>query len=136
MRSIAGIPYLLGRLPSGRSIAYPHPKIEIQPGDDRDQITYWGQLPVGVAWGRVKIYGGKFAENFSQGVAADIMSNGARVAEKRGMMPFTLIHDQGLALRDKQQSPEEFSAALASLPDWARGLPLKVESKVAPYYRK
>ncbi len=136
VRSIAGIPYLLGRLPSGRSIAYPHPKIEIQPGDDRDQITYWGQLPVGVAWGRVKIYGGKFAENFSQGVAADIMSNGARVAEKRGMMPFTLIHDQGLALRDKQQSPEEFSAALASLPDWARGLPLKVESKVAPYYRK
>jgi DNA polymerase len=136
VRSIAGIPYLLGRLPSGRSIAYPYPKIEIQPGDDRDQITYWGQLPVGVAWGRVKIYGGKFAENFSQGVAADIMSNGARVAEKRGMMPFTLIHDQGLALRDKQQSPEEFSAALASLPDWARGLPLKVESKVAPYYRK
>jgi DNA polymerase len=136
VRSIAGIPYLLGRLPSGRSIAYPHPKIEKQPGDDRDQITYWGQLPVGVAWGRVKIYGGKFAENFSQGVAADIMSNGARVAEKRGMMPFTLIHDQGLALRTKQQSPDEFSAALASLPDWARGLPLKVESKVAPYYRK
>ena len=136
VRSIAGIPYLLGRLPSGRSIAYPYPKIEIQPGDDRDQITYWGQLPVGVAWGRVKIYGGKFAENFSQGVAADIMSNGARVAEKRGMMPFTLIHDQGLALRTKQQSPDEFSAALASLPDWARGLPLKVESKVAPYYRK
>jgi DNA polymerase len=136
VRSIAGIPYLLGRLPSGRSIAYPHPKIEKQPGDDRDQITYWGQLPVGVAWGRVKIYGGKFAENFSQGVAADIMSNGARVAEARGMMPFTLIHDQGLALRTKQQSPDEFSAALASLPDWARGLPLKVESKVAPYYRK
>lgn len=136
VRSIAGIPYLLGRLPSGRSIAYPYPKIEIQPGDDRDQITYWGQLPVGVTWGRVKIYGGKFAENFSQGVAADIMSNGARVAEKRGMMPFTLIHDQGLALRTKQQSPDEFSAALASLPDWARGLPLKVESKVAPYYRK
>ena len=136
VRSIAGIPYLLGRLPSGRSIAYPYPKIEIQPGDDRDQITYWGQLPVGVTWGRVKIYGGKFAENFSQGVAADIMSNGARVAEARGMMPFTLIHDQGLALRTKQQSPDEFSAALASLPDWARGLPLKVESKVAPYYRK
>jgi DNA polymerase len=136
VRSIAGIPYLLGRLPSGRSIAYPHPKIEKQPGDDRDQITYWGQLPVGVAWGRVKIYGGKFAENFSQGVAADIMSNGARVAEARGMMPFTLIHDQGLALRTKQQSPDEFSAALASLPDWARGLPLKVESKIAPYYRK
>ena len=136
VRSIAGIPYLLGRLPSGRSIAYPYPKIEIQPGDDRDQITYWGQLPVGVTWGRVKIYGGKFAENFSQGVAADIMSNGARVAEKRGMMPFTLIHDQGLALRTQRQSPDEFSAALASLPDWARGLPLKVESKVAPYYRK
>ena len=51
------------------------------------------------------------------------------------MMPFALIHDQGLAIRNAQ-SADEFAAALASVPSWANGLPLKVEAKVTPFYSK
>jgi hypothetical protein len=52
------------------------------------------------------------------------------------MLPFALIHDQGLAELCEGQSATGFSAAMASLPQWARGLPLKVESKITPFYSK
>lgn len=134
VESAAGRSYLFATLPSGRRLAYPDPQIEIDP-QFGDQLTYWGQLPMTQQWGRIKLYGGKLAENASQAIAADIMSHGARVAESRGMAPFALIHDQGLALR-AGHSAEEFAAALADLPEWAKGLPLKAEAKVTPFYSK
>ncbi len=146
IRRLAGLPYLMFRLRSGRSLAYPHPKIEKEwdpgdpakgrPGQFREQITYWGQLPMSTQWGRVKLYGGKFAENETQATAADIMAHGSLVAEKRGMAPFALIHDQGLAVREGKATAADFAAALATLPDWAKGLPVKVEAKEVPYYSK
>lgn len=143
IRKVGGIIFLLFKLRSGRSLAYPHPKIEWETvaGDDgkpwtREQITYWGQLPLSSKWGRVKLYGGKLAENETQATAADIMANGALVAEKRGMPPFALIHDQGLAIQAEDRTPEDFSAALGDLPSWAGGLPLRVETKSVPYYSK
>lgn len=131
----AGRMYLFFRLPSGRTLAYPEPKLEHDP-QFGEQLTYLGQLPMLVQFGRIKLYGGKLAENASQAVAADIMSHGARTAESRGMRPFALIHDQGLAIRTNGRTAEEFAAALADVPPWAKGLPLKVEAKIAPFYSK
>ena len=136
VRTLAGMPYLLFKLRSGRSLAYPRPMVEVQPGDERTQITYWGQLPLSTLWGRVKLYGGKLAENETQATAADIMAHGGIEAEKIGYEIFMLVHDQGLALRQPGQTSEAFTDALVSLPAWAAGLPLKVETKLAPYYRK
>jgi len=131
----AGIPYLFVRLPSGRRLAYPHPKVEDDPKFGT-QFTYWGALPGSTQWGRVKLYGAKLFENICQAIAADIMSHGARVAESRWMLPFALIHDQALAVALPNQNPSDFSTALASSPSWAEGLPLKVEAHFAPYYSK
>ena len=131
----AGCPYLFFTLPSGRALAYRDPLIENDP-QFGEQLTYWGQLPMSQQAGRIKLYGGKLAENASQAVAADVMSHGARVAEARGMRPFALIHDQGLAIRRDGKTAEEFAAALADVPAWAKGLPLKVEAKIAPFYSK
>lgn len=164
VRKLAGIPYLLVQLKSGRSLAYPYPEVNLvqwvpeEDDDDenehrydtvdkdwkprepevkwRKEITYWGQIPMSAQWGRVKIYGGKFAENITQATAADFMAHGAIVAESRGMAPFMLVHDQGLALRTNHQTPEEYEAALGDLPPWAKGFPMKVEAKIAPWYRK
>jgi DNA polymerase len=131
----AGMLYLFITLPSGRRLAYPLPEIV---ADDQfgQQITYWGQIPSSTRWGRIKLYGAKAFENVCQAIAADVMSHGARKAESLWMLPFALIHDQGLALRLKGQTADQFSAALATLPAWAQGLPLKVESKIMPYYSK
>tara|TARA_R110000868_G_scaffold11798_5_gene57585 strand:+ start:2337 stop:4304 length:1968 start_codon:yes stop_codon:yes gene_type:complete len=131
----AGIPYLFIRLPSGRSLAYPHPQIDDEPRFGT-QITYWGQIPLSTQWGRIKLYGAKAFENICQAIAADIMSFGSRIAESRWILPFALIHDQGLAVKLAGQTAEGFSDALSTLPPWAHGLPLKVETKITPYYSK
>ncbi len=153
IRNIGGIKFLLFKLRSGRSLAYPHPKIELVPwtpkkiydefGDEevqeqqfRENITYWGQIPGSGQWGRIKLYGGKLAENETQATAADFMAHGAINAEKKGMEPFMLVHDQGLALRNNGQTVKEYEAALGDLPGWARGFPMKVEAKIALYYKK
>ena len=62
-RTVSGLPYLLIHLPSKRVVAYPHPKVETLPDDDRENVTYYGHIPGTTKWGRIKLYGGKFAEN-------------------------------------------------------------------------
>lgn len=142
VQEVGTVPFLLFKLPSGRHIAYPHPKIEMVPfageegGRMTEQITYWGQMPLTSRWGRIKLYGGKLAENITMGVEADIMAYGSIVAESRGMPPFTLIHDQSLAERANGRTAEEYGAALATKPDWATGLPVKVDAKYSPYFSK
>ena len=136
-RTLEGIPYLCMKLPSGRNIVYPWPKIENveRQGQMRSNITFHGNIK-GKLWGRVSTYGGKLVENATQGTAADLMANGAKQAAGEGFDIRLLVHDQALALRAKGQTIEKFLAALTRLPPWAAGLPLKAEGKVVPYYLK
>jgi DNA polymerase len=122
--------YLTITLPSGRKLAYLDPAIE------NGEITYWGQLPMSVAFGRIKLYGAKIFENVCQAIAADLMAHGARTAEAERMTPFALIHDQALAIHSDGVTPQQFASALQSLPPWAQGLPLKAEAKSVAYYAK
>lgn len=135
VRVLGGIRFLLAKLPSGRSIAYPHPELTEDP-EFGTQITYWGQKPMSTQWGRIKLYGGKLAENFSMGVEADIMGCGCIEAERQGMDTFMLVHDQALALAGSEHTPEQFAKALTTLPDWTAGLPVVAETKLTPYYTK
>lgn len=135
-RNVSGIPYLLFRLRSGRSLAYPYAALEANTTNGRTNLTYWGQIAGQVSYGRVKLYGGKLAENETQATAADIMAHGAITAEKAGFEIVTLIHDQALAVKKEGQTPKEFGDCLATLPPWAEGLPLKVEAKECKYYSK
>lgn len=161
VRKISGIKFLLFHLRSGRPLCYPKPEIKLFPytpkldKDDsydpldengnpkqekiqfRENVVYWGEVKSGV-WGWVKLYGGKLAENETQATAADIMGYGGLEAERQGMPPFMLVHDQALALvtDPARHTPEAFEKALGTLPPWAEGLPLKVEAKITEYYRK
>lgn len=137
---VAGLPYLLLTLPSGRNIAYPHPRLEEIPfqGDYSNMklsFTYYGQIK-GKKWGRVAMYGGKWLENIAQGTAFDFMGHGAVNAEKQGFPAWALIHDQELAPAVPGRTVEEFAAALTLLPSWADGMPLKAEGEDAPFYTK
>lgn len=143
-----GIPYLVMQLPSGRNIVYPHPRIEWTTyiGKDYDtgtmiekrrrSITFFGQIPGKQIWGRIKTYGASLLENATQGVAADVMSNGATKAEEAGFEVLTLIHDQALAWAHPGHTPELFRKALIDLPAWAAGLPINAEAKFVPFYTK
>lgn len=152
VKPLAGMLYMLLTLPSGRSLAYPQPEInrreptaeereemklgKVYPDKRFMEITYWGQLFQSTQWGRVKLHGSKMLENEVQAIAADFMAHGAITAEKRGMAPFALIHDQALALREKGKTAEDFAAALGALPSWAPNFPLRVEAKVCNWYAK
>lgn len=131
---LCGLPYLVMTLPSGRNLAYPHPRIERLGEDERFSVTYYGQLPGTAKYGRVKLYGGKLAENAAQATAADVMAHGAVTAEKQGHIIWGLVHDQ--ALGKATGFLENFISALTDLPSWAAGLPIKAEGKIVPYYKK
>jgi DNA polymerase len=135
VHTYGGIPYLLMRIPSGRSLAYPWPKLEpSRKYEGRNEVTFFGHIK-GNLWGRVGTYGGKLVENADQATAFDIMIYGAVNAEKRGYQILTLIHDQALALRRKHQTVQEYVAALTALPQWAEGLPITAEGKEVDYYK-
>ncbi len=148
----AGTKYLFMRLPSGRRIAYRDPKVEETVSRDkktgeietwesgkiktRQSLTYWGQIPGKVMWGRCAIYGGMWVENASQAIAADLLNNGTVNAEKRGIQVATLVHDQCLAYKREGQKIEDLCECLTTLPAWAEGLPIAVDGQVQPYYTK
>jgi DNA polymerase bacteriophage-type len=128
-KDIEGLPFLLMKLPSGRKIAYPKPRIS------GDRITHFGLIK-GTKWGDVSMWGGTLANNSTQGTAADVMANGTHRAEAAGYAIATLIHDQALSYVAPGNTPEGFARCLTTLPDWAAGLPVASEGGLVPFYRK
>lgn len=129
-KDIEGFPFLLIRLPSGRKLAYPRPRVT---GDQR--IVFFGHRK-GVQWGDVDTYGGKLVENITQAVAGDIMLNGAHHCERAGYGIVSLIHDEALGEHREGHRIEEFVSLLTRLPQWAAGLPLEAEGALVPFYKK
>lgn len=135
-RDIEGMRFLLVRLPSGRHIAYPRPRIvPSKKFEGKMAIVFYGHLK-GVLWGDVDTYGGKLAENITMGVEADIMFHGIHNTEVAGYETVTCVHDQALAYVQPEQTAEEFVSLLTNLPEWADGLPIEAEGGIVPYYKK
>lgn len=128
-KEVGGILFLLLKLPSGRKLAYPKPRIS------EDRIVFYGNR-TGANWGDVDTYGGKLVENITQATAADIMCHGAQNCEDAGYEIFALIHDQALSYHQPQQTTDEFVSLLTDLPVWAKGLPIAAEGDLTPFYRK
>lgn len=127
---IKGMPFLLVKLPSGRKLAYPRPRIS------NNRIIFFGQKGVTKQWGDVETYGGKILENITQAVSSDITCIGSQNAENAGFEIFALIHDQALSYAVPGKTPEEFNQCLVTLPNWADGLPVEAKGDYAPFYRK
>jgi DNA polymerase len=151
---VGGVKYLFIKLPSGRKLAYPRPKVSWRtkkfPVTDEngfpvdpptfkvrevEVIEFYGHIK-GKIWGTVDTYGGKLVENITQAVAADIMAHGAHSAEKAGYQIATMIHDQALAYYLPGNDADEFVKLLTSLPAWAEGLPLAAEGGLVQFYKK
>jgi len=134
-KDIEGVNFLLMKLPSGRKIAYPRPRLVPGKFEGTTQIEYFGN-DRGVMWGWCRLWAGVLANNATQGTAADILNHGAHNAENAGYGIFTLIHDQSLTFREEGQTAERLVELLTDLPDWAEGLPIAAEGGVVPFYKK
>ena len=128
-KDLEGMPFCLLRLPSGRKLSYPKPRIS------GESITYFGHQ-IGTQWGDVTTYSGKIAENICQGVAADVMAHGTHNCERAGYKIVTLIHDEAVAIHEEGQTAERFEQLLTALPPWLKDFPIAAKGKMIPFYKK
>ena len=123
------------RLPSGRSLAYVRPRIEIDERFNKDKLTYEGIE--GMKWGRIDTYGGKLTENIIQAIARDCLAESMLRLEKYGYRIVFHVHDEVILDVPKDNgSLEEVEEIMGFDIPWAPGLPLRAEAFESDYYKK
>lgn len=124
--------WLRVRLPSGRSLCYPAPRLV------DGAITYMGINQYSRQWSRLKTYGGKIFENVCQAVARDVMAHNMPLIEAAGYAIVLTVHDEVIC--EAPDAPEFNATHLASLlaanPPWAPDMPLAAAGFEAYRYKK
>lgn len=136
--------YLKCRLPSGRHLHYIDARVDkVDPPKSWnstkkiEQLTFMGIDSYINKWVRLSTYGGSLLENLAQAIARDLMSYGMLEAEKEGYNILFTVHDEAIALVDKDfGTVPEFEEVLARTPKWAKGVPVVAEGWEGPRYRK
>ena len=120
------------QLPSGRYLCYAGAKYENR------KIKYLGMNQYSRKWGYLYTYGGKLAENVTQASSRDVLAHGMLASEKRGYETVLSVHDE--LITEAPDTPEfthtELSSLMATVPEWAPGLPLAAEGFESYRYRK
>lgn len=129
--------YLLVRLPSGRFLCYPSPRIGTA-GSTDDRFSYMGVQQFSRKWCRIRSYASKVVENITQAVSCDLLCEALLKLEAHGFETVLTVHDE--AITEAPDSPE-FSlelmeALMTDLPEWAKGLPLAAAGFEGKRYRK
>jgi DNA polymerase len=130
--------WLFCRLPSGRVIVYPYPRVEWREtpwGTKKPTLLYKGVDSFSKRWEEHAFYGGLGTENAVQATARDIMREAMhRVAPDALILT---IHDELVWEVDPARSSiDEFCRLSAEPLPWAPGLPIAVEGWAGPRYRK
>ncbi len=122
-------------LPSGRSIHYWEPAIELQ--DGRENITYAG-TDAG-KWSRLQTYGPKLVENIVQATSRDCLRDAmAKVAERYPGIVMH-VHDEMIVEVPEAEAEEALNymqECMGRELRWASGLLLRGDGYITPYYRK
>lgn len=126
---------LFCRLPSGRKIAYHHPR----KGRNR-----WGQPALNFVgtddkgnWVRQQTFGGKLVQNITEGIGRDLLAAAMLRVEAAGYPVVFHVHDELCSeVPDSFGDLDEFEALMCELPPWAEGLPVAAEGFIAERYRK
>ena len=121
-------------LPSGRQLSYVKPRIgENQFGSEC--VTYEG---VGATkrWERVETYGPKLVENIVQAISRDILCYAMQSLDSAGYPIVMSVHDEVVIEVENGVSPEAVCQLMAETPPWAKGLLLRADGFVCPFYKK
>lgn len=121
-------------LPSGRELTYPEIKVS-----DSGEISYVGPNTYTRKWERVKTYGGKGFENFTQSVACDQFVEGFEKAEQAGFEIVAHVHDELICeapIYRTDLNSELLGACMCADLGWNEGLPLAAAGFTTLRYRK
>ncbi len=142
-------PFLYCRLPSGRLLTYPYPRLD--ESDYGPKITYmsvpspdeWKAGRIvddprnSRKWARISTYGGKLAENVTQAICRDILTEAMLRLADRDFDPVLHIHDEviceGLY---NEKSRTRIQEILETPPLWAEDLPLAADCWLNDRYQK
>jgi DNA polymerase len=126
--------WLRMRLPSGRYLLYPNPKLE----GEKQQIHFAAWNVYRKAWSHEPTHGGKMVENACQAIARDVMADAMPRVEQAGYPIVLTVHDEPVTepLDSDVFSSDGLSAILATNPEWADGLPLAAAGFETTRYRK
>jgi DNA polymerase len=130
--------FLYCKLPQGRLIAYPYPKLEqvrTPWGAVKEQLTY--RTMRDNFWTRDSTYGGKLVENIVQATARDFMVHGVINLEANGYPVIAMIHDEIISEVDEDYgSIQEFELAMCVDAPWGPGCPILAKGKQLSRYQK
>ena len=125
------------RLPSGRYLSYPAPRIKT---DGRfSSRSFVGVNPYTRQWGRIPTYSGKDAENVCQGGCADIIMDGLLAADEAGYNPVLSVHDEAITEppdEDRFNDKDLSNILVVASKRWTKGLPLAAKGRVSYRYGK
>lgn len=123
-------------LPSGRHLAYIHPKL----GTNRfggESITYMGMSQTANKWMRLETYGGKLVENIVQAVARDCLAAAMLRLTKAGYKICAHIHDEVVIEAKNGEGSLDDVIKIMCIPEpWTEGLILNAAGFENLYYMK
>ena len=131
--------FLMLKLPSGRKIYYPQPRLITEGGSDRHRVVFADN-----AAGQFKdcrngqgAYAGTWTENIVSGIARDLLAAAMFRIEAAGYPIVLHVHDEIVAeVPIGFGSTEEFTRLMTRKPPWALELPIAASAWVGPRYCK
>jgi DNA polymerase len=142
--------FLFLRLPSGRLLTYPYPKL-------REVTTPWGAKKIALTykttvspatnrrivkdpgnssnWARISTYGGSLVENAVQATARDVMAEAMLRVETAGYPVVLTVHDE-IVSETAGGHVDQFQSLVETAPAWAGGFPIAAKAWTGPRYRK
>lgn len=130
--------FLWCRLPSGRVLCYPYPKI-VTNKFDRDAVQYMSVDATTNKWVPTDTYGGKLSENVTQAVARDLLAEAMVRLKDQGLRTVMHVHDEIVFEVDEAAAPQLLDyveGSMSALPTWAKDLPVAAEGWRGKRYRK
>lgn len=120
-------------MPSGRSLCFPYPQV-----DEKGTISFMGMNQYTRKWERITTHGGKLAENICQAGARDIFKYGIDLSDKAGYPLVLAVHDEQVCeVPDSlDYTVAKLEELMATVPDWATGIPLAAEGFETYRYKK